>query len=739
MVDTDPEALGIDPIVNEAHRRYKWCEAWEAQARVNFNNDYKFANGDAVNHYQWPNSLRRNRDIEDRPVLTINIVQQHNLNIINDFKKNKPAIKVRATGNGASYEAQQVYEGLVRHIEYQSNAQAAYDTAAEFQVQAGWGYWRVATDYANDETFDQEIFIRRIPNPLNVYLDPQIQEKDGSDAKFGFIFDDIDKKEFDIKYPQWKEFSGQSALGSGTGWLTNTKVRIAEYFRLVQKEDLLLSYIKDEKTGQRETMRASQMPKELADQLGAVPSTRQRKVGVPVVEWYLIVGETIVDRNVWPGRYIPIVRCIGRETIIEQQLDRRGNTRAMLDPQRIYNFWTSSGVEHVALQGKTPWVAPASAIEGYETYYETANRINHAVLPYNDWDDQGQRVIQRPERAQPPVMAQAYLQGMAIAREEVQMATGQFEAQFGQQSNERTGKAISERTRAGDRATYDFTDNQAIAVVYTGKIIIDLIPKIYDTARVVKILARDGTDMEIKIDPTAQQAFQQQVNQDNEVISRVLNPNIGHYEVVSDIGPAYATKRQETFNAISLILTQAPQLTPIIGDLLFKSADFELADEIAVRLRRMVPRDAMGKGPSQQEQMLMDQNKVMEQQLALALQKLSEEKLRRLGKDQLRDIDAYQAETQRMDVIGKLHALSTSQLIELAGQLLGETQGTSLAPVLASTKPALDRAAGQQLTLPMSGDAPPVPGAQRAQDGQWYLPNPKKPGGWLHIQPIGHA
>jgi hypothetical protein len=193
---------GDDRIIAEAQRRFKYCEEWESRARKLFLEDLKFSQADSDNGYQWPNEVRRNRDVDERPCLTINKTRQHNLQIINDCKQNKPRCAVRPVGDGATYESAQVYEGLFRHIEYISNASVAYDTATSFQVQAGIGYWRVVTDYLGNDNFDQEIFIRRIKDPLTVYLDPDINELDGSDARFGFIFDDMPLDEFRAAYPE---------------------------------------------------------------------------------------------------------------------------------------------------------------------------------------------------------------------------------------------------------------------------------------------------------------------------------------------------------------------------------------------------------------------------------------------------------------------------------------------------------------------------------------------------------
>lgn len=642
---------GDDKIIAEAKRRFKQCEEWESRARKLFLEDIKFANADSDNGYQWPNEIRRNRDIDERPCLTINKTRQHNLQIINDAKQNKPRAAVRPVGNGATYDAAQVFEGIFRHIEYISNAGVAYDTATSFQVQGGIGYWRVVTDYLGNDNFDQEIFIRRIKDPLTVFIDPDINEVDGSDARFGFIFDDMPIDEFRATYPKYRDKGGQAALGNADGWIDKEHIRVAEYYRREEDKDQLISFT-DPRTGQPQLIRRSKIPAEIIDVVIDHPSTRAREIKTWKVKWYLIIGDEIAERRDWAGEYIPIVRVIGEETIINGELDRKGHTRCLRDPQRMYNYWSSSAVEHVALQSKTPFIAPAKAIENLEGYWETANTVNHSVLPYNSTDDDG-NPIPAPERAQPPVMAAAYISGLQLAQTEMQMVSGQYEANFGQKSNETSGIAIQERQRKGDNSTYHFIDNLGIAVRFTGKILLDLVPKIYDTPRVLRIMAEDGEESHIQLDPSAAHAYQEHAIKTSEGVKAIFNPSVGRYDVEADVGPGYATRRQEAFNAITQILGQAPELVNIIGDLLFKAADFPMAEDIAERMERMVPPQAKGEGPPPAVTELQNQLKHTQGMLAQMAQELGEERLRMKAKDQQKDIDVYEAITHRMSVLIK--------------------------------------------------------------------------------------
>jgi hypothetical protein len=674
---------GDEKIVREAKTRLEYCSNREGECRKLFLEDIKFANADSNNGYQWPNDIQTNRNREKRPCLTINKTHQHNLQIINDAKQNKASIKIRPVGNESTYEAAEVYEGIIRHIEYISNASDAYDTGVKFQVEGGIGYWRVVTDYIGDDTFDQEIYIRRIKDPLSVFLDPDINEIDGSDAMFGFVFTDMKREMAREKYPKFKDMMGQNALGNSDNWIDDHHVRVCEYFRRVKKTDRLITFQHPD-TGIQHTMRESKLPPKIAKAVIDDPISQCRGIEDYEVEWFLFIGNEIADRRIWPGTTIPLVRCIGEETIIDGKIDRKGHTRAMKDPQRIYNYWSSSAVEFVALQGKTPFVGAAAAIEGNETYWREANVQNFSILPYKHVDDDG-NPIPPPTRAEAPVFAPAYVQGMQVAQAEMAMVSGQYEATFGEKSNERSGRAINERARQGDRATYHFIDNQAIAIRRTGKIIIELIPKIYDTKREINILANDGVPSRVTIDPEAKQSYLIKRKQEAEEVAQIMiNPNIGRYDVQADVGPAYATRRQEAFNALSQILSQSSELVPLVGDLLFKAADFPMAEEVAERLERMVPPQAKGEGMTPAVQQMQMQLKQMQGSIAALIGQLAEEKSKVKAKDQQKEIDVYEAITKRIEVLLKNVIVTPKDNATMLHDLMVEEHASGLRQVEAA-------------------------------------------------------
>ena len=654
-----PEGDVDSDLIRTAKQRFKRCEMWEAIANKRWLEDYKFYNADAYNMYQWPDNARNARGFgtgDERPCLTVNKSAKHCDMVINDALQNKTSIKVKPVGNEATYEAAQVYEGIVRHIEYTSDAQSHYGNAFKYQVISGYGVLRVMTDYIDDKTFDQEIKICSVPNPLSAFGDPDAQEPDGSDARFWFIFTDMPRDEFDVKHPEFKGRCVHTALGNDDGWIAEKHVRVAEYFYIVEEKDTLIVFtdpISKVQTPIFKSETASwkgELRKTLKEQL-ADPSTKTREVIRNKVKWCKIIGDEIADRKDWAGSTIPIVPVIGHKTIIEGEMDRKGHIRAMIDSQRMLNYNSSAAIEYGALQTKTPWVAPAAAIEGQDAW-ASSNLVNYSVLVYNHMDDDG-NLLKEPFRPTPPMGAPLYQEGMKNASDDMMMVSGQYQALLGQQGNERSGTAIQARQRQGENATYHFIENQAQALRRLGKIIIDLIPKIYDTPRIINIMAEDGTSEMVKLDPDAQKLFvRHKAETAAEADQIVLNPKIGKYEVISDVGPDYATRRQEAFNALSQIASTAPELMSIIGDLVLLAADFPMAEQAAERLKRMVPPQALGETNGQVQQLQQELQAAQALSGSMA-QKLVELQAKLQSKDVQKDVDIYKAVTDRIDVLIK--------------------------------------------------------------------------------------
>jgi hypothetical protein len=660
-------------IVARAHKRFKLCVEWEQDTRQRFKDDIRFLFADSDNQEQWNAAVRARRQIQDQPMVTINKTHTHWLHVVNEGKENKPSVVVHPTGDQATYEAAQIIEGIVRHIEYISDAQTAYDKASEFQVGGGIGYWRIVTDYADENGFDQEIYIRQIPDPLSVYLDPHIKTVDGSDARFGFVFDDMPRDKAEAKYGAVldKQTFGDGALS----WNRKDVVRVAEYYEVIESKEWLYAVEGDNGI---EYVRESELPDEARPMLKAAfdqGNAQRRRVDKRTVMHYLIVGDKIVESSTWAGKYIPIIRVPGEEIVMEGRLDRKGLVRYLKDAQRAYNYNASAALEFGALQSKSPYMAPVEAIEGLENYWASANTQNHAYLPYNHADENG-NPIPSPERQQPPSSAPVFMDGMQAAERELMMASGQYEATFSEQGNEISGVSIERRQKQGSRVTFHFVDNLSKAIRFTGKQIIDLIPKIYDTKRIIRILAEDGEEQQIQIDPTQKVPLQQNKDEGEAKVAAIFNPNVGKYDVVAKAGPNFETRREDAFNAMTQLLASAPELAQVIGDLYMGNADFPAADKLQERMRNWIPKAILGEGPSPEEQQLQQQLQQAMQVIQHLQQELQDKtKAQEMEKQRL-DMDALNHLALRMEndkeTIVQAFKAETDRLKALIGGLSEE-------------------------------------------------------------------
>ena len=669
-IASDDESLSPDQqVVKEANERFKACKEWQGTEDERTRDDIKFANADSRNAWQWPEKIysERTSDGSDLPCLTINNTRVHNDLIINDICKQDFGIKIRPKGGKASYKSAKMMQALIRRIQDQSTFAGQRRKVAEQQVDGGVGHILVETRYVSERSFDQDIYLKASRDPTAVYEDPYIREPDGSDKNFKFEFERLPRKEFNRKYPQYADKVGTAPVDSAfADWLSDKEIVLVKYWRKKSKDDTLIGYVGDD--GEFVTKLASEIKdtagsdifKALKAQIESGElEGRIRKTTNNEVEWFLIAGDQIVEKGNWAGKYIPGARCVGRELVIDKTLDRKGHTRPMIDAQRMLNYNASCAVQYGGLQTKSQWLASARAIEGQEQW-KSANVDNFAVLIHNDVDDEapeGQQEIQAPSRIAPPAASPAHQQGMQDAERQMMMISGQWEASQGQDNAKgpESGKAINARSMHSETATYHFYEHQSDMLRLLGKQLLDLMPKIYDTERALQVIGEKGEKFWIKIDPNQDDVVQELKHEkdDEEAIKFAFNPHLGEYECISDPGPDYATQRQEAFNALTMVLTQAKELTGVCGDLLFKYSDFEGADDVFERLQKEIKATKPYLFDESADPSIMALNQQIAKLTGLnteLMQKLAIQELKHKGYTEKRDVDAFNADTNRLKV-----------------------------------------------------------------------------------------
>lgn len=635
MAKKKTEAVDNDPRIADAIQFLQFANEADQMNRSEALEDLKFAAGD-----QWPVEIQNSRVLEARPCLTVNKVDAYCRQITNQMRQQRPRIKVHGMNTESDAKMAQIIQGICRHIEVQSDADQAYDKAGDFAVRMGWGYWRVTTKYTRDDSFDQDIYIEQIDNPFTVYFDPNSSQPDGSDAEKVLITTVIPKKVFKKMYPNAEIDQGFTMRGTGdqnSEWIMKEDIRLAEYF-YTERKAIKLCLLSDGTSVEESDL----PPQEVLDASG-ITILDKRDSYKKQIKWCKLTAMQVLEEGEWAGKYIPIVPVYGQETVVEAKKKRFGLVRMAKDPQRMYNFWQTSLTESVALAPKAKWLLAEGQDEGHENEWAQANIKSMPVLRYKQTDIDGKPapVPQRLQPEPPPTGVMAAAQSMTT---DLMQVVGIFDpAQL--PTGNLSGKALQGQQQQVDMTNFHYYDNLTRSIRQTGRIILDLIPKIYDKERVMRIIGDDGKPEILTIN---------QYGQDEEGIERILNDvTVGEYDIVMDTGPGYNSKRQEAVDSMMALFAADPTLIQQAGDLLVRNMDFPGADTIADRLAVNNPLakvDDKSKVPPR-VQMELQQLSAQNQQLQQAVQELQ------MVIKQRQDIEGVKqdAETKRklMDVTAK--------------------------------------------------------------------------------------
>lgn len=609
-----------DDDLKEAREDFTLAQDAESDNRTSYEDDVEFA----LHEVQWPANVAKQRQDENRPALTISKMKAFIRQVVNDARQNKPSIKVHPADSGADPETAEVINGLIRNIEYTSNADVAYDTAMETAVAGGFGYWRVGLDYAYHDSFDMDLRIERVANPLSVYGDPYSTAADSSDWMRAFVVDLMSKRAFEAKYGEdtktiadWDDGSWHSE-----GWRVGNDVTVAERWKR-SEEEIKVSQFLNLANGEMQTYSDEDLEK--SEDLQALLTTgllefkRSRNAKSFKVTQQFMTGAEILGETVkWNGCYIPIVPVYGDEYNIKGKRHFRSLIHSAKDAQRQFNYWRTAATELVALAPKTPWIVPAGAVDDDIERWQTANTQSHAYLEYK-----GGIAPTRISLDSGP--AAGALQEALNASDDMKAVIGLYDASLGARSNETSGRAIMARQREGDVSTFHFTDNLNRAIRHTGRILIDLIPSVYSGERIIRVMGEDGSPENKqlgkpyqKVDPKTGQPMEEPVmdprtgkpavrpvidpetrqpviGEDGQPLTEVVMRAItamhdlsaGKYDLTVTSGPSFTTRREEAAYQMTEMMRALPASAPILGKHLAKNLDWPGADEIAEELEQM--------------------------------------------------------------------------------------------------------------------------------------------------------
>lgn len=595
--------------------------------------DKKFAVGE-----QWdPLVLEQRKGL---PCLVINNIPQFTAQLVGDWRESRKAIKV-VPSNDEDKAVADVRGDLIRAIEMESRANRTYDTAFESLVQCGDGAFRICVEYAKNNVFDQDIRIGDIEDCLSVVWDRFSTDPTGRDAKRVYVDDRIPKKEFRRKYKDVDPDELMSDVTmremSSEGWLDQDSYRITEYWRLIERERIMAMF----ENGKVFELKEENM-EELIQANG--PPVRTRIAWVTYAQMHLTTGFKILAG---PYEYqlnrLPIIRMSGRVGNINGRRVRYGLVRFMKDPARLKNFWRSVAAEQLGYAPKAKWIAPESAVEGREDFFRQAHLTRDPLLIYNDGAEAPPTLIP------PPPVEASLLNEAALNSQDMKDVTGIHDASLGVRSNETSGRAIQARQREGDIASLTFYDNANAAILEAGDVINQLIPQIYDGTRVIRVIGEDETQKFVTInDPMNPEA---------------VDMSVGQFDVALTTGTSYTTRRVEAAQAMMDAIQVWPQLMTVAGDLVARAQDWPGADKIAERLEQTMSQPQIDPQEIQKMQEEMQRLQFENMQLKLA------------NKDKSGDqeIDAYNAQTQRIRALSDHDVDNNQQALSAIKQILDAT------------------------------------------------------------------
>lgn len=571
---------------------------------------------------QWDDRAFGLRQRKNRPALQVDRLAQYINQVSNDIRMNTPSINVIPHSGGADIETADVYQGLIRDIEYNSNADDSYDYAVNSAIKCSIGFIRVDHRYKDNNSFDQELYIERVVNPLSVILDPASVAPDGSDAMCAWVLDEISYKEFKDKYPDFEP----SSFGDKDGNREDT-VTLCEYFK-VEEVSITIARLADGSVIEFQ----EGMPVEVID---------TREGTKRIVRRYHLSGNDILEETTFPGEYIPVIPVYGEECWIDGKRHLNSLIRRSKDAQRRYNYWASTEAELLMKSPKATIIAVGGTTENYaEDYKDPDNAI---VLRYDQTDAKGNPAP--PPQINPgPQIPAGIVNAMAQAADDIKATLGLYDAFIGQRSNEISGVAIQQRKMEGDRAVYHFGDNLVRSITHIGRILVSAIPEIYSGPRIVSIIGKEEDADNIGINGAMVEGQE-----------RPFYLTEGQYNVRVTTGASFATMRQEAAEFFQQVIQSQPELMQVAGDLMFKYMDFPGAQALSERIKKTIPPQLLDENADDpQVASLTQENEQLKQAMAAMQTELQSKQAEMEIKVMSEQNDVQESQTKNQIEVAKL-------------------------------------------------------------------------------------
>jgi len=657
-----------DEILEEAKERFQTCLNYYSPLYERAREDQDFLRG----QNQWDDKIRKARQNEGKLCLTVNLLQPYAMQVVNDIKKARLAVRVVPTDSTGSVDMAEMRAGIIRNIEKQSNVREIYGTAGLNAVSGGVGWIEIDSDYCDPESFDIEPKIKRVLDFESCMIDPSDLSSCGLDSDYGFKIFNMCEDEFEDLYPDadLNSFNANKKIQDGDD------LTLVKYF---WKEYETKKIFKIRLIDGTEATHDQEFLNKLDEEFVSYEILKERETRTHKVMQAILSNSEVLAKEEFPAPYIPLVPVYGDEYWANDQREFRSLIHPAKDAQVIYNFAKSENIHMLANSPRPKVMGAVGSFKSDAEGWANVNNQNVSTLEYDIvHDPKTGQIMPPPFALNPPQGSPALMQEAEIAKEDIRLSLGMPQSNMGERSNAVSGIAIRAQQVEGDNATLHFVDNLSISIAHVGRILNEMITVLYTDRKIARIIGEDGLEKIAYINqPVVKEGDEMRVPKAGETPNYIFDTSIGKYDIDIDTGPSYSSKRQETADKIIELARARPEVLDVAGDILFESLDLPQGRKLAERVRSMMSPELLADDPNIER--LKEANKAiqaMQEQLANYDAALKDKKknaefeqnveLKKLEQEQQRiaieaekvaaDIEKMRAETKGFDM-GALNGL----------------------------------------------------------------------------------
>jgi hypothetical protein len=549
--------------------------------------------------------------------------------------------RVRPAGGTATQELAKTYDGLVRNIETISNASHVYAQAARDMIVSGIGGWEIRVDWADGDSFDQDFLIKWIPSfEDRVWIDKNSTMQDASDANHAFIIDNISKEKYKKMFP---EGSCMSVGNDRSADVYTHKAEGIEIGRILYKKPFTKKLVmmtdgsvyEDDEDFQAVVDELAEQGIEIAKNPDGSPKQRDKKT-FKVYSRLFDGGGFLTPEQETVFSGIPIIPNYLNFAIREGKLIYKGNVEPLMDAQRSYNTFRSREIEDIAL---TPpeviWatrdqLSNPSDLAAVEKMSVSQQRV---YLYTKDADVPGP-----PVRDRAPVISPGLQQSIQNSLDDIQTTSARSPLMSGDTDGVLSGVAIEKLQNKGDSLTIQVFRSMEIAICRTVRLLVDGIPKLYDSTAQKRILNEDGSYELIELNKKT-------VDLDTGKTVTLNDLSQGKYDVTCSSGPSFKNRQQESVRALIELSNAVPGVGEASADILLNNVATPGVDLVAERIRRV----QLQNGVIPDSQMTNEEREEIEKARAMAEQQPPEP----TAEDKIAEAEIARVQAETEDVIIK--------------------------------------------------------------------------------------